>query len=245
MIGGDQTIPGADGRGGTPFSVIEQVDVLKAPGKSGGKRFSEIEQLDSLKGSRQMKGAGLDMDAIQKVAEADPIHEPGEFNFDQVKKIISRKVLDASQLDQAIKTITDLLGDTPTIKSNWRDEYMKDSDGGRATERRIKDVEQLSEAIGTIRDLLGDDVFMNKTGWRDEYQAQNEAKTPFEKIEQVDRFPQVGLNPERIAARQKMDAEQTGKVVKEILGELAKGGNVSKAVLPKQTLATSAPKASK
>ena len=35
------------------------------------------------------------------------------------------------------------------------------------------------------------------------------------------------------------------QVVKEILGELAKGGNVSKAVLPKQTLATSAPKASK
>ena len=189
------------GAGPKPFEEIEQADSVKGSG-SQSKSFAEIEQTDEFVSEANKKGGLLKPDAVQKSAEADPTHEPGgEFNFDQVKKIIERKVGDASQLDQAIKTITDILGDTPTIKSNWRDEYMKGSDnGGRVAERKVMDVKQLSEAVRTIKDLLGDDVFMNKTGWRDEYQAQNETET----IAKADPFKDAGGDVSEVSDSKKI-----------------------------------------
>lgn len=149
MIGEDQTIPGAGGRGATPFSMIEQADTLKAPGKSEGKPFSKIEQLDTF-----------------------PQH-----NLDP-KRVAERKELDEKQIEDAFKVLGDLAVSPPGWRDIYEAQKKRESlaetgtglNPERVAQRKALDEKQILDAIQVFEDI----GFV--PNWRDIYEAQKKGK---------------------------------------------------------------------
>jgi len=159
MIGGDQTIPGADGGGNKPFSVIEQADFHKAPEKSGGSTFAEIEQEDNFPDKRL-----------------------------NLEKIAEKKALDEKQILDALQVLEDI-GFRPNWRDIYEAQKNKDAaaqvteSGAMAAERKARDEKQILDAFQVFEDIGF------RFNWRDIYEAQKKGVTgkssPFTKADEI------------------------------------------------------------